>query len=439
MTLVAAIAACGIAIGTILSCMHVGETWAQTGESEPPAVGRDSVSDQPEKPSFRFANASDLGYTLFANAGGGAETNANSWRGAGHLELGAEFRIEAPSCDLLALGGQVRLTRERVSDGVSAQQWARICLLVNSRVMETELTHHLEWDVVPPLSARRYLRAARNRRETITLSIAPVRLPIDFLNSQPSTGSKGDVIIFALRIQPTFLWSTVHALDVEMAVEIAPFRYLRYDESSLGDRFWMLEVLPVGLDAMGDATVMSIGLLRLTDIPLGSDAVLGSGYIGIDYATGGPFINEFERQMEFYEASYRLSLEAVIEQFEGAMALTRDTWPMFDGSAVLEHRLEASIAGSYHQHRWQARGFVADTVVRTPSEVTTGGLATDQAPTGGLALHWRRAVIDQLDVEVGVEVARSFYTNPSDDAPLTSSWGVRVFAGLSTVLGRSRQ
>lgn len=123
-----------------------------------------------EWPRLGVASHSQLQWALFAHLGAGAEgasQDGSSASSFGRTALGAELRIATPRCELFAVGGQAHVWRWPGDNALGAEQWARTCVSIDERLFNIHLSHHLEWEVTPALSASPYFHADKNRRETV--------------------------------------------------------------------------------------------------------------------------------------------------------------------------------------------------------------------------------------------------------------------------------
>ena len=99
-----------------------------------------------------------------------------------------------------------------------------------------EFGHHLEWDVRPSLLSPLFLRAGENRRETFTFHWTPLHGNFgQLLDHTDPTLPQGELVIFDVRTDWTWLWSAEHPLAMEQTAEATPFGYVRRQVAPWGE------------------------------------------------------------------------------------------------------------------------------------------------------------------------------------------------------------
>lgn len=354
-----------------------------------------------------------------------------SGAGTGEASVGAELAISNEGCDVLVLGGQVDVRSDR--DDVAVQQWGELCPI--SGVFTLRLDHRLEWAVTPRLLAPPRLRAEGTWRETFGMGYA-VRV---------GTGLAADGTRYALevadvRMAPTLSWVPGHAelFDIGVVADLSFLRFViapadgsRRDVRLIEGR---IEAAPMasGLLAMTfDLDLVRAEGWRAAGVTWGAALGVGDASLQAPAASppGAPMQPAGTRVYDYVDAiagTFALHGERNLGSLVARVDVDRALWPTYDGRAVIEDRVTASVRGE--RDRWRGR---LDAVAARTRVLTLDGLTS--APRGGVSVDVEHALGAHLVARGHVEVAKSVYASGGSFA--APAWGAEASVSIGVHAG----
>jgi hypothetical protein len=366
----------------------------------------------------------------FAELGGGQIDQ----QAAADVAAGAEVFAAGRTCDFFRAGGQGRL---RYDDGwhASAEQWASVCAPLHATVIE--LGHELEWDVRPSLLAPLGLRPGLNRRETLRVRWAPVRLAVSDLQQDPTVrhvppggavqgAPNGELVVFDVNTEMSWLWSSPGNVALHALPDATPFGYRRDQDAPWGEaRDFEVRVFRAGGEFAENAASVGLWIAQLDNLKLGP-LFIDVG-IGFASAGAGAFVTDTKRQVEVTVPRASVAIETGGTSARVYANATSDVTLAPDGYVVIDHRVTSGGTLDLGATRIALDGTIARDDVRMPPAQRM------RATVGGGSLSLVRALGPHLRASLQVEVARSFYAQTSETAPMQDfapRWGTRALAVL---------
>jgi hypothetical protein len=353
---------------------------------------------------------------------------------AAEVAAGAEVLASGRTCDYFRAGGQGRL-RYDAGWQASAEQWASVCAPLQATVIE--LGHELEWDVRPSLLARLGLRPGLNRRETMRLRWAPVRFAVSDLQQTgkvthvPPGGAvqgapDGELVVFDVNTEMSWLWSRRDTVAMHAVPDATPFAYRRDQDAPWGEaRDFEVRVFRAGGEFAENAASIGLWIAQLDNLKLGPLFV--DAGIGFASAGAGAFVTDTKREVEVTVPRASVAIETGGENAHAYANATSDLTLAPDGYVVIDHRITSGAALDVGVTRIAVDATIARDDVRMPPSQRT------RATVGGASLSLVRELGRHLRASVQLEVARSFYAQGTEAAPMqdfTPRWGTRALAVL---------
>lgn len=369
------------------------------------------------------AAATRFTWRLDAIAASTAAGTRDERTGDGALSVGAELAVSGELCDFLAAGGQLDLRTG--ARAMAVQQWASACLL--SGAFTLVLDHRLVWDVEPRLLAPPRLRPDSNRQETVGLTSA---VSTDLRDDLPR--HRHHVELARFRVAPTVTWTpeAVDDFDLSIALDLAFIRYLRTPR----DGTLPAELTIVGA-SVGVTTPAIVGEWRYAHT-VELDVVRAEGWrwAGLRWGASlgvGDAVTQRSVDMTHELGSAMVgragaSVERDLGPLVARLDAGRHLWPTYDGRAVIDDRVRASLAGDVGPWRGRLELAAARARLVAPDGLTT----TDQ---GGVAVALSRALGDHATARAHVEVARSVYAPGASFA--APRWGAEALASIELHAG----
>lgn len=355
-------------------------------------------------------------------------------RAEGTAAVGAELRVVRERCEPVRLGGQARLAWSGAARP-SAEQWASGCL--DADFLMAELGHHLEWDVRPSLLAPIQLRAGLNRRETMSVNVQMLRMPLSLLDGpEPRLVPRTDAfVLFDVELHASWMWSEDTPPAAHQEVEAIGIRYERPAIAPWGERRdYGVDVVAGGGEFTDAGSSVAAWVVRISNYQSGP--VFVTGGIGFSSAGIGPLVTRgdiTEHQIDLTTPRALVALETGGSRLHGYVRGTNDIGLGADGYILRDSRLAGGLALEAPGTRLGLDGFVGKTKL----------YALDVAPvrgtTGGAALSLARGLGAHLEATLQLEVARSFYALAPEamaGALGPPRWGVNAMAALQATAGR---
>ena len=373
-----------------------------------------------------------------ADLGASAEGTAGGARAATDLTVGAEAGVSG-ACSYLDTGGELGLHAGADGTEVSATHWLSSCLLsaTGRGAVAPALTvsHRLDWDVRPALSAPRLIARRRYRAET-------VRVDGGFLVGQDSV-SDIRTILFPFSVEVDRLWQD----DVAGGAGRSRITV----ESGIGG------CGPTGRRCIGFGGVDSFTLLLMRFAWNPGPRQVLTGSLVIARAAGVHLADHLtadaEADFAFGQvsgdsgqvgAANRYQPLASVTTFAGHIELAvpgsaatvrlryaRDVVPSFDQEIVLEDRLTTSVELHRGLPGLELLGYLAGTQVGSATALTHDLTYGAQVRDG-----WRLA--RGLDLGVVGEIGRSYYASIDGATDPTPAPVARVLVVLSGHVGRGK-
>lgn len=368
-------------------------------------------------------------WDLYAQLTAAGEHRGGAGGGVADVGVGGEIAIDNAACPIVVVGGQARVHRSDGERGLSAEQWASVCLMGGAWVPTVQLRHHLELDVRPAFSAAPTLRRRRFTRETIGFDIVEFRFPLPEL---------GGVFEFAhLDLGVSFVVQDLgeeRPGGLEAEVDMAMIRWVAPRATGPG-----LEVDVFGFhvrehmrDADGeyDTFVMELSPLRLRGIHLGNEV-----YLDADVAWAHGSVSEADTVGSLPLRRFdTVSADVAVERSHGPLSTSigyrRQLAPTVDTDLILDDRISASLSLARGRADYAVSGFGARTQL-FPAE---GGVMPPEL-TGGAELSAGLDLGKGVRLGASAELARTYYARISGDSRPRAELGARFVGMLSSRFG----
>ncbi|HVV83146.1 MAG TPA: hypothetical protein VHE35_08695 [Kofleriaceae bacterium] len=386
----------------------------------------DELREQPPAPAqvlaFEPAQAR-LTWRVDAAAASTGSGTPMEHAAVGEATVGAEAAVTGEACDFVVVGGQADARTDR--DHVALQQWASVCPV--SGVVNLELDHRLELAVTPRLLAPPHLRREGTWRETVGVGMS-VRTELP----GPPDADHRYVALAEAHLAPSFGWVPGHAdqLDVGLTADMAFARY--HAEPRAGGPGRELRVIDAHVEVVAPATpadrhgypggrtaiTMDLDVVRAEGwrwAGLRWGAALGVGDAMVTDATGPGD----PRLGSVLAGEAGADVERDLGRLTARLDAGRSVWPTYDGQAVVDDHVAASLRGAVA--RWQGR---VELTAARGRLVSAGGL-TD-ADRGGVSADLERALGHGLVARGHAELGKSVYA-------ARATFGEPVWAAEATV------
>lgn len=349
--------------------------------------------------------------------------------------VGAEVAVSSDDCDFVLAGGQVDA---RTGDGapLAFQQWASVCPLAGA--IHVGLDHHLVWDVEPSLLAPPRLRREGNRRETIGFEMGVHKeRPVDPMRLVPLPREYADLVTARMELGFGWVPDRPDALEVSVGARVGFVRWVRERED--GGAPFDLRVIAVEMDAVMPAAAMrapgeravamawgmKLDVARVDGVRAGGfrlGAALGFGDAALSWSDGmeGGFLDVIAGRAS-------ASIERDVGRVTARVAAGRDLWPTWDGRAVIDDRVTASVAAELAS----VRGRVEVSAARVGLLALETGF--DQTDVGGATVIAERDLGGHVTARARVDLGRSVYAaGATFDRP---RWAAEGLVSLSVHAG----
>ena len=388
---------------------------AGAATADPLALREDALRERPVE-----LEAADVKLTWRVDAVGASTGSRTAAANAlAHTaSVGAEVAVTGPYCDFLAAGGQVDARSGELAP-LALQQWASLCPL--SGVVRVILDHRLLWDVTPRLLAPPRLRPDGNRRELIGFEFgawgekernpfARVPVPREYAG------------LMAMRLEIGVGWASdaSRTEDISASVDVDVVRYVierldgtpPFEARLVSFAFDMVDPTDPADPRWNLVTTMRLDAGRVDGVRVGGGvrlgAALGLGLAGVMWSPDG----RMTTSNDVIAGRAALSLERDLGDATVRVAAGRDLWPTWDGRAVFDDRVTASVRATAAG----VRGRVEASAARVRLLDADHGLR--DTPVGGVAVIAERDLGDHLTARGHVEVGRSVYAaGASFEAP----------------------
>jgi hypothetical protein len=356
---------------------------------------------------------------------GAVEDRGGAGAAVADVAVAAELAVDSDVCRIVVAGGQARLYRETGDRGLSAEQWASVCISGGDWVPAVQLSHHLEADVRPAYSAPRTLRRRRYSRETIGFDLVEFNFPIPEYNAK---------LEFAhLKLGVSFVVQDVDDEEpdaLEADVDVAMLGWVAPRE----DKDLRVDIIGVHVREVDDAYytfVMELSPVRLRGVRLGS----GGLYLDADVAWAHGSFSEANQVDSLPLRQYdTVSADVAVERRRGDLwagaSYARKLAPTIDTDLILEDRISGWATLRRERADYTLRAFGAQTILFTPD-----GAQSDPELTGGVQLSAGLDLGRGMRLGLTGEVARSWYAQVKGESEPRAELAARVVGILSTTIG----
>lgn len=344
-------------------------------------------------------------------------------------------------------GGALWMTAGGDAPGLGGTHWARLRAqrveLLDDELHFSfspfELRHQLDWHVRPALASRRGLWRRPYTREGVGLSAGL----LGFGTSTWQASVFGMGFDFAhVRQRDGALTATQN--EYAMAFACVEVHATRAHAPPFHLALFAAETR--GTQSPGWASVGNIDFLRLRGVRIADTFVdLAVGMAGTHVLrmgpteapeSGGP--PPSARPAGDLPLASTTALRGRVHGRRGsvsaALSAHRDAYLTFESEPALEHRVSGELAWTGRTHGASVQAFAAHTEVWTVP--TTGSEPSAESDiTGGLSGSWQRHLDHGWDLDLSVDIARSFYASLHGDARPSAELGARATAQLSRSLG----